>query len=85
MVYGGIKLSYSLFSKSKYIASDQDLIVKDIEEYNKVRYGLTLATGYNNWNLCMYYSLKPFFKEAPLNSTNIDMEDFNLGLIFYIM
>ncbi len=84
-VYGGFKLSYSLFSKSEFVASNQKEIAKNIAEYNKVQYGIILATGYNNWNLYMYYSLKSFFKESQLNSNNIDMGDFNVGLKFYIM
>ena len=84
-VYGGFKVCYALFSKSKFVASDQKSIAKNITEFNKVQYGITLATGYHNWNLYFYYGLKSFFKKAQLNEENIEISDFNVGLKFYIM
>ena len=84
-VYGGFKVSYALFSKSKFVASDQKTIVKNIPELNKVQYGITLATGYHNWNLYLYYGLKSFFEKAQLDTETIEMSNFNIGLKFYIM
>jgi hypothetical protein len=84
-VYGGFKVSYALFSRSKFVASNEKTVTKNMSEFNKIQYGITLATGYNNWNLYLFYGLKSFFDKAQLDSTNIEMSDFNVGLKFYIM
>lgn len=84
-VYGGIKVSYILTTKTKYSDNTEILNTRNISEFNKIQYGLTLATGYGTWNLYMYYGLTPFFKDVSFNSEELNMKNFNIGLKFYIM
>lgn len=84
-VYGGVKFSYVVTSKTKYIDSEVELTTKNIPELNKIQYGATLAIGYGNWNVYLYYGLSPLFKDAFFNGQNIDLKDVRFGLKFYIM
>lgn len=84
-VYGGVKFSYLLNSKTKFSDSEVVLTTKNIPEMNRMQYGATLATGYGNWNLYIYYGLSPLFEYAVLNEQKIDLKDIRIGLKFYIM
>lgn len=84
-VYGGLKFSYLLTSKTKFADSEVQLATKNIPEINRIQYGAIMAAGYGNWNLYIYYGLSPLFKNAKLNDKNIDLKDINVGLKFYIM
>lgn len=84
-VYGGVKFSYMVNSKTKFTDSEVVLTTKNIPELNRLQYGATLAAGYGNWNLYLYYGLSPLFKDAVFNEKNIDLKDIKIGLKFYIM
>jgi len=84
-VYGGVKFSYLLNSKTKFSDSEVMLTTKNIPEMNRMQYGATLATGYGNWNLYIYYGLSPLFEDAVFNEQKIDLKDIRIGLKFYIM
>ena len=84
-VYGGVKLSYILSSKTTFTDNIETLTTKNISEFEKFQYGLTLATGYSTWNLYFYYGLNSIFQKGQLNGENIGLKDFNVGLKFYIM
>jgi len=84
-VYGGVKLSYILSSKTTFTDNIETLTTKNISEFEKFQYGLTLATGYSTWNLFFYYGLNSIFQKGQLNGENISIKDFNVGLKFYIM
>lgn len=84
-VYTGVKFSYLLSSKTKFTDLTETIITKNIPEFNKIQYGLTLAAGYGTWNLYIYYGLNPFFKGAQLNGEPLNLKDLSIGLKFYIM
>lgn len=85
-VYTGVKFSYLLASRSIYEGDPQNYVVKNNSDLNKFRYGVYVATGYNTWNLNVYYGLNPLYKSsAKLNGEPIDMVTLNIGLIFYIL
>lgn len=84
-VYTGIKFAYITTSKAKFINSVVSLTTKNIEEINNIQYGATLATGYGNWNLYIYYGLSPLFKDAIFKGQEIGLKDIKIGLKFYIM
>ena len=84
-VYGGIKFAYITTLKTKFTDADVVLTTKNIPEFNRLQYGATLATGYGNWNLYLYYGLSPLFKDAVFNEKTIDLKDIKIGLKFYIM
>ena len=85
-IYTGVKLSYLLLSRSIYEGEPVSAVVKGNSDLNKFRYGVYIATGYNTWNLNVYYGLNPLYKSsAKLNGEPIDIVTLNVGLMFYIL
>lgn len=84
-VYGGVKISYVLVAKTKFSNSNETFTTRNISEFNRIQYGLTLAMGYSTWNLYMYYGLNPFFKNVNFNGSALNLKNINIGLKFYIM
>lgn len=84
-VYGGFKISYLLGAKSIYSDTIETITTKNIDEFNKIQYGLTLATGFSTWNLYVYYGLNSILNEADLNGNSLFLRDFKVGLKFYMM
>ena len=85
-VYAGTKLSYVFASNAKYKEVDNTIKVKGISEVNNLQFGLKLAVGYGTWNFNFYYGLTDLFSNANLDLiTPIEMRDFRIGLIFYIL
>jgi len=85
-IYVGGKLSYIFSSNAKLKEPGNTIKVKGISEINKLQYGLKLAVGYGTWNFNFYYGLSNLFSNANLNETTpIEMRDFRIGLIFYIL
>ncbi|KJD31790.1 outer membrane insertion c-terminal signal protein [Tamlana nanhaiensis] len=85
-IYAGFKLGYMFLNNTKYDGDLGRIKHANINEFNKLQYGLTLSAGYNTWNFYAYYGLNPILKDAALsNGTTLDMTDIKLGLIFYIL
>jgi len=84
-VYGGVKFSYLVTSKTKFGDADVLKTTKNIPELNRIQYGVILAAGYSTWNIYCYYGLSPLFKNAVFEEKNLDLKDINIGLKFYIM
>ncbi|WP_157961138.1 porin family protein [Lutibacter citreus] len=84
-VYAGVKASYIFSSKSVYSDSVEKLKIKNIDEINEWKYGVTLSAGYSTWNLFIYYGLNPIFNDVVVSNESIDAKDLKVGLIFYIM
>lgn len=82
-IYPGVKFSYAFVVNSSL--EDRTTIGNEIIEIDKFQYGLTLSTGYNKWNLHVYYGLNELFSETVENSYEINVHDFRIGLIFYIL
>jgi hypothetical protein len=82
-VYPGIKFSYAFATYSSLKNSIP--LNYEILEINKFQYGITLSTGYNKWNLQVYYGLNELFSETIENTFDINIHDFRIGLIFYIL
>jgi len=82
-VYPGIKFSYAFANNSSL--ENRVPLENEILEINKFQYGITLSTGYNKWNLHVYYGLNDLFNETINNSYKINIHDLRLGLIFYIL
>jgi hypothetical protein len=73
-------------SNAKLKEAGNTIKVTRISEINKLQYGLKLAAGYGTWNFNFYYGLTDLFSNADLNSTTpIEVRDFRIGLIFYIL
>jgi len=85
-IYAGAKLSYVFASNAKLKEAGNTIKVTRISEINKLQYGLKLAVGYGTWNFNFYYGLTDLFSNATLNGTDpIEVRDFRIGLIFYIL
>jgi len=86
-VYTGVKLSYLIGGRSKYVA---DIEQQSNSFYNidirKFQYGLTFNFGYNTFNLHAYYALNNLFNDGVVtDGINITMKPLRIGLIFYIL
>ena len=85
-IYMGGKLSYVFTSNARFKEPRNTTRFKGISEINKLQYGLKLAIGYGTWNFNFYYGLTDLFSDANLNGiTPIEIRDFRIGLIFYIL
>ena len=85
-IYSGIKLSYVLASKSRYIDSEYNIKVTQNDDVNKFQIGTYLVWGYNTWNFYGYYGLTPLFKSsAKINNQSVGFNTLNFGLMFYIL
>jgi Outer membrane protein beta-barrel domain len=85
-VYSGFKLGYVFASKTRFTSSSENIKQTNIENFDKIQYGLSLGIGYNTWNAYVYYALNPIFKkEAKLNGESIDIRAVKIGLMFYIL
>ena len=85
-VYTGIKFFYNLSNKFQFDdESNTTYKYSNISNYNRLQYGLTLSTGYDEFNINIFYGLTPIFKESNLNGEEIDTKILKFGLIFYIL
>ena len=84
-VYGGVKVSYVLAAKTIFSDATETLTTNNIPEFNRIQYGLIIASGFSTWNLYIYYGLNPFFKNVNFNEKPLNLRDVNIGLKFYIM
>ncbi len=84
-IYGGLKFSYLLYSKSLYSDAQNKIVVVNNKDFNKLLYGIYLSAGYNTINVYAHYGLNSLFKSAEIEGKSIDMNALNVGLIFYIL
>lgn len=85
-VYTGFKVGYLLTSTTKFKDDVQDFKHRNINDFNKLQYGLSLSAGYNTWNLYVYYGLNPIFsKEALIDGSEVGTQTIKVGLMFYIL
>jgi len=83
-LYPGFKMAY-VFATNSSLKQRENFNVEDIIEINKFNYGITLSTGFNKWNLHVYYGLNDLFSQSKNNSYPINIQDLRIGLIFYIL
>lgn len=84
-IYSGVKMSYLLASKSKFVSSTDSFKVSNNKDLNKFHYGAYVSAGYNTFNVYAYYGLNGLFKEGTLNGKPLDLNTINIGLMFYIL
>ncbi|KFF07163.1 hypothetical protein B0A68_16435 [Flavobacterium reichenbachii] len=85
-IYGGMKFSYIFSSSSILDDGENTYRINNNPDINKLQYGVYLSTGYNTWNLYLYYGLNPLFKSAKtVAGDNVNIKSLNAGLIFYIL
>ncbi len=81
--YAGIKYSRLLSSKYKFDSENIKYQIDDIH-LNPDKIGLTLNIGFNTWNIGLYKAIRPFFDKKN-NNLSSGLEEFKVGLIFYIL
>jgi hypothetical protein len=85
-VYSGIKLSYNVANKSRYVDYQYDIKVTQNPNVNKLQVGTYLVWGYNTWNFYGYYGLTPLFgPSAKIKGDEVGFNTLNFGLMFYIL
>jgi len=82
-VYAGLKYSKVLQSSFTHDSFMENYKLKSVP-VNLDQLGFTLNIGYNTWNIGLYKSLRPFFNKK-ISSLPQNLEQFKLGLIFYIL
>ena len=86
-IYAGVKLGYIFYSKQKSISSDKEIILKNIEALESVRYGLSFSAGYGSLNFNVYYGLNNLFKDGSktILGEPLEIKQINVGLMFYML
>lgn len=84
-IYTGMRLGYVYHFKSRFRDDNIEVIVNDLPELERLRLGATFTFGYNTFNFQFYYALNPFFKNAMVNESSIDLSTLKIGLTFYIL
>ncbi|WP_299057848.1 porin family protein [uncultured Polaribacter sp.] len=85
-IYAGIKFLYNLSNNFKFIDTNNSVFnSSNVSSYNKLQYGLTLSTGYDEFNFHIFYGLSPVFKDSTLNGENINTKILKVGLVFYLL
>ncbi len=82
-IYAGLKYSKVLQSSFTHDSFMENYKLKSVP-VNLDQLGFTLNIGYNTWNIGLYKSLRPFFNKK-ISSLPQNLEQFKLGLIFYIL
>ena len=85
-IYSGFKMGYLLYNSTKYKSDAGNEKLSNLDDFNKLQYGLTLSIGYSTWNFHVYYGLNSIFDDnAKLNGEALGMKPFKIGLLFYIL
>ncbi len=85
-IYSGFKVGYLLHSSTKFKSDEGSEKLSNVNDFNKIQYGLTLSVGYGTWNFHMYYGLNSIFEDsAQLEGKPLDLRSFKIGLMFYIL
>jgi hypothetical protein len=85
-IYPGFKVGYLLYNSTKFKSEAGNEKLSNIDEFNKIQYGLTLSAGYGTWNFHVYYGLNSVFNDtATLDGEVVVMKSLKIGLIFYIL
>ena len=84
-IYGGFKMGYLLYDKSIYEDSNSKIAVRNNKDFNKFQYGTYISAGYNSINVFAYYGLNSLFQSAKTVTETINMNTFNVGIMFYIL
>lgn len=84
-IYGGVKFNYMLYNRSLYNSALGNQRVTNIKDFSKWGYSVYLASGYNTFNVYLNYRLNNIISGAQLNGQELQLNHFNVGLIFYIL
>lgn len=83
--HAGVKLSYLLYNHSVLRSDLTNVTIVQNKDFNNLQYGTYIAAGYSGVNLYVYYGLKPIFQSTVINTQALNIQNINIGLIFYIL
>lgn len=85
-IYTGVKLSYVVGSRSKFVSDEQKISFFNTDTRN-FQYGLTLSFGYNTFNIHAYYALNDLFEDGVVTTEGdtVSFTPLRIGIIFYIL
>lgn len=78
-------MGYLIFDKSIYEDINGKITVQNNKDFNAIQYGTYLSVGYNSINIFAYYGLNSLFQSAKTTTESVDMNAFNIGVMFYIL
>lgn len=84
-IYSGFKFSYAFANNFKTVGNGTNSKTSNIDSFNNLQYGLTFSAGYDAFNLHVYYSLSPIFKDISINGQSIDSKVLRIGIVIYIL
>lgn len=84
-VYSGMKLSYNIYNKFLYDFNSQQVVVDNVDVFNKFQAGFEMSLGYGAFNFYVYYGFTPLYKNAILNQQRVKTTNAKFGLIFYLL
>lgn len=84
-IYSGIKFGYNLSHTFSYVENSNTVNLKNIPNFKKFQYGLTLSAGYDAFNAHIYYGLTPILENAMIGTSQVNTKILKIGLIFYIL
>ena len=83
-IYAGIKFLYNLSNTFEYSdANSNQFTFKNIPNYRKLQYGLTLSAGYDEFNVNVFYGLTSIFENATINGEEINTKILKFGLMSF--
>lgn len=84
-IYAGMKFGYNLSNKFSYFENGSKVAFKNIPNFKKFQYGLTMSAGKDVFNVHIYYGLTPLLENAFIGTSQINTKMVKIGLIFYIL
>ncbi len=88
-IYAGLKLSYVINARSKFVADLNDESFKgsfNNTDVRKLQYGITFNFGYHNFNMHVYYGLTGLLNDGvTINDEEFKIKPLRIGFIFYIL
>jgi len=84
-IYTGIKFGYNLSNRFNYVENLTAIDLKNIPNFKKLQYGLTISAGYDAFNAHIYYGLTPILENANIGTSSINTKILKIGLLFYVL
>lgn len=85
-VYPGVKFGYVFSNGANFEGDLGNRKIKNSDVFEKLKYGVTLSTGYNTWNFHLYYGLSDMFDNQKTTSNmSLELSEIKVGLMFYLL
>ena len=81
----GFKVSYQFYNTATTETDTYSINVKNTKSTDRVQYAPYFCIGYNTFNLYASYSLNSVYKDQFIGSEPIEVNELQIGLMFYIL